>query len=175
LYGDNIIHSTFGGVFMRPCSCHSGKQYTECCEPFISGKSLPKTPEQLMRSRYSAYAAINIDYIARTMRGPAAKDFNKWEAENWARQIEWLGLEIIDTGIQDNDGFVEFIAKYAENGTPGQRHEHSEFHRKDGKWYYVNGKNPSGSTPIYSEHKAGRNDPCPCKSGKKFKKCCGAT
>ncbi|MFY7953965.1 MAG: SEC-C metal-binding domain-containing protein [Armatimonadaceae bacterium] len=20
---------------------------------------------------------------------------------------------------------------------------------------------------------AGRNDPCPCKSGKKFKKCCG--
>lgn len=157
---------------MKACPCHSGKPYAECCELFISGKSLPKTPEQLMRSRYSAYTIINIDYIGRTMRGPAAKDFDKRETENWARQIEWLGLEVINTGIQDQNGFVEFIAKYAKEGVTEQIHERSEFHRKDGKWYYVNGKNPSSSAPIHVAHKAGRNDPCPCKSGKKFKKCC---
>ena len=29
-------------------------------------------------------------------------------------------------------------------------------------------------TPQQKVAKAGRNDPCPCGSGKKFKKCCGA-
>ena len=27
--------------------------------------------------------------------------------------------------------------------------------------------------PIKSEETVGRNDPCPCGSGKKYKKCCG--
>ena len=28
--------------------------------------------------------------------------------------------------------------------------------------------------PIHVEHRVGRNDPCPCGSGKKYKKCCGS-
>ncbi|MBR2296811.1 MAG: SEC-C domain-containing protein [Clostridia bacterium] len=28
--------------------------------------------------------------------------------------------------------------------------------------------------PVRAENKVGRNDPCPCGSGKKYKKCCGA-
>ncbi len=157
---------------MKICPCNSGKQFTDCCDPFISGKTLPQTPEQLMRSRYSAYTAVNIDYIGRTMRGAALKDFNKRETENWARQLEWLGLEVLDTGMKDHDGFVEFIAKYSSNGKAEQTHERSEFHRKDGKWYYVNGKDPSRGEPVHVENKIGRNDPCVCGSGKKFKKCC---
>ncbi len=158
---------------MEKCPCHSGKQYNECCGPFIEGKSLPQTPEQLMRSRYSAYTVFNIDYIGRTMRGPALKDFNKRETENWARQIEWQGLEILKTGMKDHDGFVEFIANYSNSGTAEQIHELSEFHRKDGKWYYIDGKDPSRSTMPAQHNKQGRNDSCACGSGKKFKKCCG--
>jgi preprotein translocase subunit SecA len=30
-----------------------------------------------------------------------------------------------------------------------------------------------GSAPVTAEKKVGRNDPCPCGSGKKYKKCCG--
>lgn len=37
------------------------------------------------------------------------------------------------------------------------------------EWYPFNGKK---QTPIKVE-KIGRNDPCPCGSGKKYKKCCG--
>lgn len=158
---------------MTTCPCNSGQQYNECCEPFISGKALPETPEQLMRSRYSAFTIVDIDYIGRTMHGPALKDFSKRESENWARQVEWQGLEVIKAGMEGHNGFVEFIAKFTNNGTAEQIHERSEFHRKDGKWYYVNGKDPSINTsPIRVENKTGRNDPCHCGSGKKFKKCC---
>ena len=31
------------------------------------------------------------------------------------------------------------------------------------------------NTPVRNENKVGRNDPCPCGSGKKYKKCCGAS
>ena len=119
---------------MNLCPCNSAKPYDDCCGPFLSGKLLPQTPEQLMRSRYTAYTAFNIDYIARTMRGPAIKDFNKRETENWAHQVKWLGLEVLASGMKDHDGFVEFIAKYSNNGAAEQIHERSEFHRKDGKW-----------------------------------------
>lgn len=156
---------------MKICPCNSGKQYTDCCSPFISGDAFPETPEQLMRSRYSAYTVMNIDYIARTMRGRAGKEFDRRETENWARQLEWSGLEVLNTGMNDQDGFVEFIAKYKSDGAEKQIHERSEFHRKDGKWYYVDGKHPSQTKPIHVE-KIGRNDPCKCGSGKKFKKCC---
>ena len=34
-------------------------------------------------------------------------------------------------------------------------------------------RNPSKSEPEHMEEKVGRNDPCPCGSGKKYKNCCG--
>lgn len=34
-------------------------------------------------------------------------------------------------------------------------------------------RNPSKSKPEHMEEKVGRNDPCPCGSGKKYKNCCG--
>ncbi len=33
---------------------------------------------------------------------------------------------------------------------------------------------PEPKQPVKKEHKTGRNDPCPCGSGRKYKKCCGA-
>lgn len=157
---------------MKICPCNSGQPYAECCELFISGKLLPQTPEQLMRSRYSAFTVMDIDYIGNTMRGSALKDYSKLETENWARSIDWQGLQVLDSGMKDNDGFVEFIASFKHNNKPEQIHERSEFHRKDGKWYYVDGKHPSKTKPIHVD-KIGRNDPCSCGSGKKYKKCCG--
>jgi uncharacterized protein YecA (UPF0149 family) len=35
------------------------------------------------------------------------------------------------------------------------------------------GKTTLQKTPVVVAPKAGRNDPCPCGSEKKFKKCCG--
>ncbi len=39
---------------------------------------------------------------------------------------------------------------------------------------FVGGETSAGKKPVISQKKAGRNDPCPCGSGKKYKKCCGA-
>ena len=61
---------------MTTCPCGSKKNYADCCQPFIELKKIPETPEQLMRSRYTAYTQANMDYIVRTMRGKAAADFD---------------------------------------------------------------------------------------------------
>lgn len=159
------------------CPCGSNNDYLQCCGRYIEQHQFPDTPEQLMRSRYTAYTQANIDYIANTMRDPAAKDFNRDEAKQFAQTAKWLGLEVVTSHIdqQDEDkGFVEFIATYQLNNQLTKMHEVSEFQRINQRWFYTDGKVASlcDSKP---QQKVGRNDPCPCGSGKKFKKCCNVT
>ena len=157
---------------MNPtCHCQSSKPYSQCCEPFITKKAFPKTPEELMRSRYSAYVVQNIDYIAET-NDPKGKndDFDRKSAETWAKESEWLGLEIVAASGTE----VEFQAKYKLEGIIHTHHETSTFRfdDKDKRWYFVEGN--THNTPILrAGPKVGRNDPCYCGSGKKLKKCCG--
>lgn len=129
--------------FEHLCPCGSAKTYSTCCGPFIQGKQLPPTPEALMRSRYAAYTQANTDYIAKTMKEPAAKDFNPENTGLWARQVTWLGLRVIDTPPTTNNdtcGYVEFIARYRSEGQTHDIHEISEFQRENGRWYYVDHK-----------------------------------
>lgn len=117
-----------------------------------------------MRSRYSAFVERDWDYLNRTQRmpdnGPPTPD------------MVWLGLEILATqagGAEDEEGTVEFVTRYRHQGGEAALHEISRFQKADGKWLYVDGTFPRpGKKP-----KSGRNDPCPCGSGLKFKKCCG--
>lgn len=148
---------------MEICPCHSGKPYSSCCKLFIEGGQTPETPEQLMRSRYTAYTLSNVDYIANTMKGAAATGFNKEETKQWCQHIQWHPLKVINTKVDGSKGTVEFIARYSVKNNIDTIYEISEFHREDGKWYYVDGITP----------KINRNDPCPCQSQKKYKKCCG--
>ena len=68
----------------------------------------------------------------------------------------------------DGEGFVEFKAYSQHNGIEQVMHERSRFLKEEGLWYYVDGHFPEEAA-----QKVGRNDPCFCGSGKKFKKCCG--
>jgi SEC-C motif-containing protein len=154
------------------CPCGLNKNYTDCCGAFISGASIPSSPEELMRSRYTAYTQANIDYIVATMKSPAADRFDATTARAWAQQAKWEKLEVISTSAQPPRGFVEFIAYYEENRKRYTLHEASEFHLIDGRWFYIDGKTPAPQ-PVARTHQPGRNDPCHCGSGKKFKKCCG--
>jgi SEC-C motif-containing protein len=147
---------------MTLCPCGSNTAYEACCGLFINGSATPATPEALMRSRYTAYTQANIEYISKTMKGPAAKDFNAEEAEAWAKQITWLTLQVLYVKQDKTHGWVEFVAQYAYGAKKHNLHEVSEFCLEEGKWYYIDGKTP----------KIGRNDFCPCGSNKKFKKCC---
>ena len=120
---------------MNVCPCGSQKNYTDCCERFISGEALPSTVEELMRSRYSAFATHQFDYIVDTMLPPAANHFDLAEAKSTAGQIQWLKLEVIKTSIN----MVEFRAYYCNNNVAGVIHERSRFVRKKGKWFYIDG------------------------------------
>jgi SEC-C motif domain protein len=156
------------------CPCGSELPYQTCCGLFIEHNQTPSTPEQLMRSRYTAYSLANIDYIARTMKSPAADHFDAVGARKWSESVEWLRLKVIESSTTDKIGYVEFLVYFIDNGQQHVMHELSEFHLEDGNWYYVNGQSPKKAPHRHMpEVKTRRNDTCYCGSGQKYKKCCG--
>lgn len=130
-----------------------------------------------MRSRYTAYAKHAFEHLGRSLSAEQRKDYAPDDARRWSEKSEWLGLTIVRTeagGPGDEQGLVEFTARYR---TDGQEHEHHEaalFAREDGNWVYAGQLPQRGTTVRRETPKVGRNDPCPCGSGKKYKKCCGA-
>ncbi len=162
-----------------PCPCGSGRSLSACCGPFVAGEALPPTAEALMRSRYTAYVVGAMDYLADTLAPEAKEDFSPEEARKWAEESSWTGLSIRSTeagGPEDAEGMVEFVAGYRMQGKPFKHHETSRFVRRDGRWFYLDGTMgpPVRLAAPRTEPKVGRNDPCPCGSGKKYKKCHGA-
>lgn len=168
---------------MSVCPCRSMDQnklsLENCCGPLLDGKKKADTAESLMRSRYAAYVVKKIDYIDQTQIPVEGEVYNKEEALKWAESSEWLGLEIKKTQKgepNDNTGVVEFIAHYKDkaSGTELNHHETSLFQKQNGEWKFKEGQ-IHGAQPVKRlEPKIGRNDPCSCGSGKKYKKCCGA-
>lgn len=161
---------------MATCPCGSGRDYDDCCGPYIAGDLTPPTAEALMRSRYTAYTEHKTDYLLETL-APESRDEEELEAaKDQNTAMKWQGLEIRslgDGGEGDDTGTVEFIAKYKVGDQHGMHHERSNFRRHEGKWVCIGGElNPKPEQRVVQ--KVGRNDPCPCGSGKKFKKCCGA-
>ncbi len=160
---------------MTTCPCGSGKALDACCGPLLAGALAP-TAEALMRSRYSAYALGNIAYVAATHAPEAMEGFDQAASEEMARKVKWKGLTIEATeggGEGDETGTVTFSARFSMGGQDQMHREISRFRKEDGRWLYVDGDtNP----PVEQRRveKIGRNDPCPCGSGKKYKKCCGA-
>jgi SEC-C motif-containing protein len=122
------------------CKCGSGIEYQNCCGQYIDGNLLPETPEQLMRSRYTSYVLDKIEYIVKTMQGKALKKFKPSKSDLNEHKIEWQKLEVIKHIMQNNKGFVEFKAYYLDGGQLNCMHELSEFKRKNGQWYYIDGE-----------------------------------
>jgi SEC-C motif-containing protein len=127
-----------------------------------------------MRARYTAYTQGDIDFVARTNDPHNPEPFDAESAKAWSKSSKWLGLEVVKTekgGDADNQGKVEFIARFRAEGEDHAHHEIATFRRRGGTWLFVDGKTP-GVTVRKDTPEPGRNDPCPCGSGKKFKKCC---
>jgi SEC-C motif-containing protein len=165
------------------CPCGSQKEYADCCEPYIKGRAHAPTPEALMRSRYTAYVKVVVPYLRETLAPESRGDFSEKDVLEWSNSSEWRGLEIIEAA----GNRVEFVAKYKTQGKVLEHHEVSTFRQENGRWYFVDGESHvheegkghehhrAPQAPVVrAEPKVGRNDPCSCGSGKKFKKCCGA-
>lgn len=159
---------------MTHCPCGSTNDYKNCCLPYISGEKNAPSAESTMRARYSAFVKGEIDYIEKT-HDPKTKDqFDREGISDWSHNSKWISLEIVNTdkgSEKDSEGMVEFVAKYEVQGVEQAHHELSQFKLIDGFWYFIDGK-VIRNTVRRTAPKVGRNDPCSCGSGKKYKKCC---
>ena len=160
------------------CPCKSGKSFGECCAPIIEGAVKAPTAEAVMRARYTSYVVGDIDFLKKSAVNAVREQFDEDASRRWSEAAEWHGLEIVrteDGGEKDKKGVVEFRALYTANGQFFNHHEISSFVKEDGEWKFEDGEMTSEKPIEREEPKIGRNDLCPCGSGKKYKKCCGKT
>jgi len=174
------------------CPCGSTQNYADCCARYVDHQEAAPTPVLLMRARYTAFTLGKIDFIKSTLHGTAKRQFDEQAAKDWAAEATWLGLNILNASpVAENDsvGYVEFIADCEEHGKKYHAHERSRFEKIKGLWYYTDGiamNEPEEHEHVHTDQcrhdhhheparsqKVGRNDPCPCGSGQKYKKCCG--
>ncbi len=150
---------------MQLCPCESGKLYGECCAPYHLQQKQPENAEQLMRSRYSAYALQQIDYIMQTTVPSQRALIVPNDVAAWARSVGFMGLVVHRhvPKIGAKHAQVEFTAQLQQNGQIQPHHELSSFVNIDGAWYFID------PTVWFPSMKS----PCICGSGKKFKACCG--
>jgi SEC-C motif-containing protein len=128
---------------MSDCYCNSNKPFAECCEPLLKGDREAATPEELMRSRYSAFCTKNMDYIRETT-DPQTRYSMDYEATGeWMNTSDFLKLEILKSSMEGNKGAVEFKAYFRSGDLPPQvHHELSKFRKQGGSWYFHDGKAP---------------------------------
>lgn len=119
------------------CPCGSGEPFGRCCLVLHRGERRAATAEELMRSRYSAYAVGDLDYVWQTWHPrtrPAALSADGG--------LTWTGLQILDTvdgGPGDQTGEVEFRAHYRDGARTGTLHERSRFAVRAQRWFYLDG------------------------------------
>ncbi|HIW35805.1 MAG TPA: YchJ family protein [Candidatus Treponema faecavium] len=158
------------------CPCGSGKPYSSCCYPIIQGTVLAPTAEALMRARYTAYVKHEIDFIIDTCEhAEGINEIDRNATIAWSNESVWQGLKILRTekGTEnDTEGVVEFEATYTRKGLRDVHHETGSFKKIDGKWLYSVGVLKT-TTIVREGKKIGRNERCPCGSGRKYKQCCG--
>lgn len=146
------------------CPCGSGAHYHTCCEPLHLNVRRADSPEQLMRSRYSAFYFEQFQYLINTHHpqylGTLTVDDFGGEA-----QPKWLSLTVMSASNTMTTGKVTFQAWFEDAGKIDAIHECSDFIKEDNIWYYTQGVQYA---PILPK----RNVPCVCGSNKKFKQCC---
>ncbi len=154
---------------MNNCYCGNVSPYSDCCKPIHDDHSNALKPEQLMRARYSAHVLGLVDFVINTYH-PSCHAENEREAIAESVQSDWKALQVVkaSNGNTENEGYVHFKAYLEEKGQEFCLEERSRFVRENGMWFYIDGE-----FPHKADAKLGRNDPCFCGSGKKYKKCCG--
>jgi SEC-C motif domain protein len=157
------------------CPCGSGASFAECCQPIIDGKRESQTAEELLRARYVAFVTGAIDFIVATTHSRTRPEIDIPSIREWSHTSIWRGLQILETkDVDDNKAYLSFEARFTQGGKDRIHREKSLFERENGHWRFKTGDELKNPTVRYEAPRTGRNEPCPCGSGKKYKKCCGA-
>jgi SEC-C motif-containing protein len=147
------------------CPCGSGLQLPMCCGRLHAGEPA-SSAEALMRSRYSAFVLQRIDYLVASTLPAQQTRLDRTALQAWSGESQWLGLSVLGCeppGDPFGHASVTFTARWQDSRGIHEHRERSIFVQRSGHWYFID----PGITLT-----AGRNDPCPCGSGGKFKKCC---
>mgnify|MGYP003600336101 FL=1 len=146
------------------CPCGQGT-YAQCCQPLHLGQAKALTAIQLMRSRYSAFAQHEMDYIQKTTAVGQQAALDMVAIANWSKSNQWLKLEIVQSNekLDKTHAQVEFKAHYHDGQQAQEHHEISHFVKQNELWYFLD-----PTTDLHMTLK----QPCICGSGKKFKQCC---
>ncbi len=162
---------------MTSCYCGNHLPFESCCLPIHQDVKKAVKPEQLMRARFSAHKTNNVDFVVATYHPCCNAEL---ERDSIADSINsnWTTLNVLgsENGANEHEGFVSFEAYLEENGFEYCLAERSRFLFDNGQWFYVDGELDDSIPPrplTVQAAKIGRNDPCLCGSGKKYKKCCG--
>jgi SEC-C motif domain protein len=155
-----------------PCPCGSGRTFGECCGPLLREERAATDAAELMRSRFTAHAVGDYRHLHRTYLETARKPYVEEKADGPTPTWTRLVIHAHEPGPKPDTSFVEFSAYYKDGDAERALQEKSEFHRINGVWYYTKSVRV-GPPPVKAAPKVGRNDPCPCGSGKKYKQCCG--
>ena len=119
------------------CYCGSTIPFLDCCQKYIDRKAKAPTALALMKSRYSAYATHQVDYLWDTTHDSQREYYSKTDILNWATANEWQKLEILSF----TENTVEFRAYFLDNNQQNQVHyEFSTFVNEKGEWFYLDGK-----------------------------------
>lgn len=150
-------------MLVESCPCCSGKPYDQCCQPIHLGNIAPD-PAALMRSRFAAHALGLFDYILASWSEGARSEVDQAGLQQWLAEARFGRLRVI---AAETD-WVEFECWYRQNQQLEHLHDRSFFVQEQGHWRYHRSEAPRCRPEVI-----GRNDACPCGSGKKYKKCCG--
>ncbi len=126
-------------IASSPCPCGSDASYEDCCQPFHRGHSKPATAEQLMRSRYSAYAYRQVDYLIESYHPSMRSKRLREDLIATIQNADWIYLRILSSSggkEGDKQGKVAFVAGYFMDGEQLETREHSRFRRFEGDWKY---------------------------------------
>jgi SEC-C motif-containing protein len=155
----------------KACPCGSGRSFGECCQAVLDGRRSAATAEELMRARFTAHVVHDYPFLHRTYLPTSRLPFEEGSAGSdttWTRLV----VHSHEPGRTADTAFVDFSAYGIEQGNEQVLHEKAEFARLNGAWIYTRSVR-EGPAPIKTATpKPGRNDPCPCGSGKKYKHCC---
>ena len=146
------------------CPCGQG-DYQHCCQPLHIGQANAESASQLMRSRYSAFALQQNDYIVQTTALGQQASLDVGAIADWSKSNQWLKLEVLNSNekLDKNHAQVEFKAHYHDGKQTQIHHEISHFVQHQARWYFLDPT--TGQQPTMKQ-------PCICGSGKKFKQCC---
>ena len=139
----------------------------------MSSEKWPETPRKLLEARYDAMVSGRVDYLMETHHPDTREQVDRQALEIWSKESKWDGIQLEAEESEGDRAFISFSVRFEKDFQMLTQRERAEFRKSNDCWFYFDSEFLKPD-PIRNTARVGRNDPCHCGNGKKFKKCHGA-